>query len=120
MTKRRWLAVAGVLGVAACMTLLVLALMPAGPGVTKANFDRIKAGMNRAEVEELFGRPADTRSLHGGLKIRHTVEIWRGVEGDASIISDESRGVVADERFHEWSPRHEGILQRVRRWLRLS
>ena len=117
MTKRRWLAVAGVLGIVASMTLLVLVLKPAGPGVTKANFDRIKAGMNRAEVEQLFGRPADTSHLHGGLKIRHTVEVWHGVAGVATIISDEARGLVTDE---EWSPRDENILQRVRRFLRLS
>lgn len=117
MTKRRWLAIAGVLGILACMTLLVLVLKPAGPGVTKTNFDRIKAGMSRAEVEELFGRPADARYLHGGLKIRHTVEVWHGVEGEATIISDEARGLVAKE---EWSPRDANILQRVLRLLRLS
>jgi hypothetical protein len=124
MTKRRWhafaFAVAGVFGVVAGTTLLVLVLLLAGPGVTKANFDRIKAGMSRAEVEMLFGRPADARYLHGGLKIRHTVEVWHGVEGEAEIVSDEAQGVVADEAWSAWSPRDEGILQRVRRLLGLS
>jgi hypothetical protein len=117
MMKWRWLAIAGVLGVVACMTLLVLGLMPAGPGVTKANFDRIQAGMSRTEVEDFFGRPADTKTLHGGRKIRHTVEGWQGDGGNAAITSDEARGVVAEK---EWFPRDESILQRVRRWLRLS
>lgn len=63
MRKRRLLAVAGVLSVVAWLALLVLALKPADPGVTKANFDRIKVGMSRAEVEEIFGRPADATHL---------------------------------------------------------
>jgi len=73
--------------------------------------------MSRAEVEDIFGRSADTTALHGGRKIRHTVEGWSGVEGNAAITSDEAQGIVAEK---EWFPRDESILQRVRRWLRLS
>jgi hypothetical protein len=116
MRKRLILATVAV-AVIACIVLAALATLPPRSGVTKANFDRIKAGMSRAEVEELFGRPADTSYLHGGLKIRHTVEVWHGVEGEATIICDEARGLVADE---QWSARDESILQRVRRLLRLS
>ena len=41
---------------AACFSvpLLVAALMPPTPGVTKANFDRIKVGMVRQEGESFF------------------------------------------------------------------
>ena len=37
------------------VALGVLAMLPPGPGVTKANFDRIEKGMTTAQVKEIFG-----------------------------------------------------------------
>jgi hypothetical protein len=55
MRMNRWLWLgAGVLA-AALVAVVVLALWPPTPGVTKANFDRIEAGMTRDEVRRLIG-----------------------------------------------------------------
>jgi hypothetical protein len=63
MTKKRLLLIAAVplaivVTLAIGVTLGVLVMLPPRPGVTKANFDSIKPGMKKAEVEEIFGREA--------------------------------------------------------------
>jgi hypothetical protein len=57
MTKKRWIVLAGMLAACVGLTLAVLALLPAGPGVTPANIERIENGMTQAEVEEILGSP---------------------------------------------------------------
>jgi hypothetical protein len=54
-TKKRLLLIA-VPPLSIAVTLGVLAMLPPGPGVTKANFDRIEKEMTRAEVEQVFGQ----------------------------------------------------------------
>ena len=53
--RKRWLLAAGTMAGLVGVVLVVLAMLPPGPGVTKANFDRIKIGMTKIEVEEIFG-----------------------------------------------------------------
>src|SRR5271155_206271 len=55
MRKIRWLLLGLLLACIAGVVLVVLALLPPPPGVTKENFDRIENGMTRAEVEAIFG-----------------------------------------------------------------
>src|SRR5436190_14192317 len=57
MTKKRLLLIA-TLPLAIGVTLGVLAMLPPGTGVTKANFDRINEGMTREDVEAIFGGPS--------------------------------------------------------------
>ena len=62
--------------------------LPPGPGVTQANFDRVRDGMTRDEVGILFGRPPDLNwqcGEHG------SVDIWfvGSERGD-----DEFRGAI--------------------------
>jgi hypothetical protein len=61
ITKKRVLLIAS-LPLAAALVLGVLAMLPARPGATKANYDRIEIGMPKVEVERMFGRSAP-RSL---------------------------------------------------------
>ena len=58
MRKRLILASATVLALA-CIVLATLAMLPPRPGVTKANFDRIKIGMTTMEVEAIFGESTE-------------------------------------------------------------
>jgi hypothetical protein len=55
MRKNRWLLLGLLLASIVGVVLLVLALLPPSPGVTKVNFDRIEVGMTRAEVEVILG-----------------------------------------------------------------
>ena len=116
MKWRYWLIIAGLLGLIATIILVVFMWTPDEPGVTKANFDRIGAGMSRADVEALFDRQPDASSIHGGYKVRHTVDAWDGADGTAVIIFHEERAVVV-EKERSWHER--SLFGRVRRRLGL-
>jgi hypothetical protein len=51
-----------VAGLAALAGAAALALWPRADRVTRANFDRIRVGMSRAEVEAILGPPGDYRT----------------------------------------------------------
>src|SRR4051812_14832933 len=57
MTKKRYLAVVGLLAILIAAGFGVTLILPPARGVTKANFNRIYTGMTKAEVEQVFGRP---------------------------------------------------------------
>jgi hypothetical protein len=65
MLKNRWIMATGMLGGIVCAGFLVLALLPARPAVTQANFDRLKEGMTQGEVEAIFGGPPKCKSSNG-------------------------------------------------------
>jgi len=86
MTKKRLLLIAS-LPVAVVAILGVSAMLPARPGVTRANFDRLKNGMTAADAEQVFGcraTPELTRTF-----MEHRVwepDSWQGwVAVDKSI-----------------------------------
>jgi hypothetical protein len=108
-----------VVAVVSVALLLVVAarlvlLPPANPRITEANFQRIKAGMRREEVEAILGRPGDYRTgptfglyTSGPLFIvtpatsDATPLEWRGDEVEISawvdpdgVVLDSSRGFV--------------------------
>jgi outer membrane protein assembly factor BamE (lipoprotein component of BamABCDE complex) len=58
VTKTRLLLIVFLPLTAVAVSVGMLAMLPPGPGVTKANFDRIEKGMTRAQVEEIMGRPS--------------------------------------------------------------
>jgi hypothetical protein len=60
MTKKRWIVLAGMLEACVFLTLVVPALLPPRPGVTRANFERIEDGMTPEEVEMILGGPRDS------------------------------------------------------------
>jgi outer membrane protein assembly factor BamE (lipoprotein component of BamABCDE complex) len=108
------LAALGLLAVVAC------ALLPSGPGVTKANFYRIEDGMSLAQVEALLG-PPDYNSpsgrnwellYNGKTHVGHTRRVWGGDDGGARIDFDEEGRVFSKT----WVDNPESFLDRLRRW----
>jgi hypothetical protein len=111
--KRRYVISAAIL--AACLGIIlgVLAMLPPQPGVTKANFDRVKIGMAWAEVDEIFGQAASERStLGGGLS---NLASYGGDHG-ASAHIDYCDDVVTRK---EWIDSTETFVGKLRRWLHL-
>jgi hypothetical protein len=120
MTKKRFLLLAA-LPFAVCVALGVLvmvsAMVPPSPGITKANFNRIQDGMMLAEVEEIFG--------HGGVSIdgQKTEQFaagegylfWRADDGSSASIEFEDDCVTRKD----WHESNETILDKLRRWLHL-
>jgi hypothetical protein len=88
-------------------------LWPQPSRVTKANYDRIKIGMSRAEVEAIFGPPGDYTSgpvrSRSGMVIdysdmefvqrleRENLWWWATDDGSADISFDKGNQVIAME-----------------------
>jgi hypothetical protein len=114
MTKKRWIVLDGMLTACVCLTLAVLALLPARPRVTPANIVRIEDGMTLEEVETILGGPGEC--LHGptlSVKWDHPYnESW------VAVGFDDANRVKAI--YWEPPPRpRETFMQKVRRLLRL-
>ena len=101
------------------MTLGVLALLPAGSGVTKKNFDRIEKGMTLAEVEGIFGKPSSAMVVAGAdielVNLFPKYHYWLRDDGAEAWIGF-SDFVVSDM---EWRESNETNLERIRRWLHM-
>ena len=94
------------------MILGTLAVLPARPGVTKANFHRIQEGMTRAEVEETFGtRGVKFTTLNGLEFVR-----WVGDDGSSVNFVFENDSVT----WKNWRTRSETMPDKIRRWLYLA
>jgi len=94
MTKKRWLLVAACLASLIVVPTVVTALLPPGPGTTKANFDRVEVGMTKAEVEAILGAPSKHKlppPAPGGMKPGHSRQLWGGNSGQIAV------GIVFDE-----------------------
>jgi hypothetical protein len=90
----------------------VLAMLPARPGVTKGNFDRIENGMTLAEVDKIFGKPG---SFGNDLPTRTSaLSSWRSENDELACIFFD-HGIVYDKEWHG-----ETIIDRIRRWLHLA
>jgi hypothetical protein len=95
----------------ACIVLVLLAIQPSPPGVTKANFDRIEIGMARADVETILG---SSKSI----KVRHYEEFY-------NVKDQWNQGAFVWFDEHDktikmlWVDSDETILQKLRRWLHL-
>ena len=122
-TRKRLLLSAPLLAVLVCMVLIALAMLPAKPGVTKANFDRIEIGMTKEEVDSFFGpppmAPIRTPNAPGG----ETVWLWRSHHVDVEINFRDSRvtegGKVVGGKVvtKTWEGREESLTEKIRRWL---
>jgi hypothetical protein len=60
--RRRKLIVAFAVGLMALVGVVAVVAWPRGNRITRENFDRIKDGMSRAEVEAILGPPGDYSS----------------------------------------------------------
>jgi hypothetical protein len=110
--KKRYGTLAGFLATSVCLTLATLAMLPPRPGVTKANFDRIKIGMAEEDVFETFGKkePAGAYPSAGGSGC-----VWNNDDGSSADIEFDLNFKV---RKTSWSTPTEGIGEKLCRWIR--
>jgi hypothetical protein len=107
--KRLLLAVGGIAALVG-VTLGVLALLPARPGVTRENFDRIEIGMTRAEVEAILGPPTD---FFTGWPFPEPNEpIWENDRADEGQIQFDEDSRVKAKDWHEM-PDDRGVFERL-------
>lgn len=99
-------------GLVGFVAVLWLTQEPDGPGVTRANCDRIKEGMKKHEVESLLGGPPKTDGLVL-FSSDSNREFWEGKYG---AISVRFAGDVVESAY--WIP-NESFLTYCRRWLGL-
>jgi len=82
-------------------------LMSNGPGVTKANFDRIEEEMTLQEVEQILGRPGTY--TWGGY-------YWQADDGAKAFVVF-VKGDSAGQK--NWNDSTESPLDKICRWLHL-
>jgi outer membrane protein assembly factor BamE (lipoprotein component of BamABCDE complex) len=81
---------------ARCVALAVLAvvcmcLAGCGSKITRANFDKIKTGMSRNDVEAILGSPTET---FGNKKT--TTAIWQDEENGVTVIFRDDKVALHD------------------------
>ena len=117
--KKRLLAITAILAAVVGAIVLSLALLPARPAVTKANFDRLEIGMSLDDVNAAFGGPhsisvsmpmaseqiADPRVLEFSLA-------WHGADGVVTFSEKEMR--VINTTFYD---EPTSFYQKLQRWL---
>jgi hypothetical protein len=114
MKEKRLLLIASAIAAVVGVTLGVLALLPPRPGVTKENFDRIKEGMTRAEVEAIFGEPPNSRIWNifekgdGGL-----FEWDNAYSGDSARITLDGEGRVVTREWLDGWPDDRTFFQKM-------
>jgi hypothetical protein len=113
MTTKKRLILISTLLLAIAVTLGVFAMLPAGPGVTKANFDRIHEGMTKAEVEKIFGREGKEGARSGV----ETSFLWAADDGRWSTNIWFANNCVTEKHWHNSD---EPIFKRIRRLLHLQ
>lgn len=114
MSKKRRFIVVGAAAVACVgVALLVWALLPDSK-VTKANYDRVAAGMTRAEVRDLFG--ADGSPFHGYPDKGPFTYVWESEDGSFAVIAFDRDQRVAEKL--KWGESTETVFARLRRLLR--
>jgi hypothetical protein len=105
------------------------ALWP-GPGITRVNFGKIRAGMTERDVEDLLGCPAGDyregevlgwRPAAGGWQAEEITyrRSWFGNDLFIHVQFDESDRVVGAFAVETWSPNPPPV-QRLRHWLGLG
>ena len=110
MTKNRLILLASV-PLTFAVTLGVLAMLPPGPGVTKANFDRIREGMTYDEVEHILGQEGIHRERREAV-----LYYWEADNGSQAWIQFQGDFCVVEKRWHDSD---ETFFDKIRRWLRL-
>lgn len=114
--SRKWWAVVGVV-VAAGLVSSTSWFLADRPGITHANFRRIREGDTAAQVEEVFGVPscAPPDYHRDRLPRGHRREVWEG-EAGAAIVTFDAAGQVVTAVWDDYSL---SLLDRVRRALHL-
>jgi hypothetical protein len=111
--KKKWLIITAASLLAGFgALLLVLALLPARPGVTKENFDRIELGMTRTEVEAIFGNGSD-KSFISDMQEN---QMWHTGRDDTALIRFSLNGRVTEKSWDITSD-DRSLLQKIRELL---
>jgi hypothetical protein len=116
MSKRVFLFGVGIalLGLGLAFTDRVLSLRP---GVTEANYKRLRVGMTMAEVAAILGQPEPRQPQvnSNGVRIEGGLHVWRGQDGAYVLTFGRKRvGCIAWQGPTRSSP---GLLARLRSWL---
>ena len=111
MTKKSLLQIGGFLAACACLPLGVVAIMPPSRGGTEAKLERIKSGMAKEEVEDIFGAQG-------------TEFPWMGVDSFSWPVDDGGFVAIWFESGHvrsvyRYDP-EETTFQIICRWLDFS
>jgi hypothetical protein len=95
----------------------IMAMLPPQPGVTKANFNRIKEGMTLAEVEAIFSF-ANAKVTNDPDPVSSTLwgDTWFSDDRDIAVVVWFNNATVVGK---EWHGPSETFLDRLRRWLHL-
>jgi len=113
MKRKLYIVLCGILASIACTLLVAFVFIPARPGVTKGNFDRIKLGMTKAEVAAILGKPKfsepERRSdlwceLWQHPNLGHACEVFYLNDGVESMHWTDSKETVS-EWLLRWSYR---------------
>jgi hypothetical protein len=107
MRKRSFI-VAALFAALVSVGFVAALLLSDGPGVTKANFDRIEEGMTLQEVEQILGRPG--KLTWGGYS-------WEAEDGATVFVVFDFDGASAGPK--SWADSRETPLDKIRRWLHL-
>jgi hypothetical protein len=120
-TKKRRLLLIAAVPLTIAVILGVLAMLPPGSGVSKANIDRIEKGMTLAQVEEIFGEKRKLMgNLGGSLPFAPDARDDPLFQRDAAAGSSAIIEVVDDCVTRKlWLLSDETILDKIRRWLHL-
>lgn len=115
MTRRRLLQSAGALFAFAMAGLVVVAMLPPSPGVTKANFDRISEGMTLEEVMTIFdNRRPQIISPGTGALPEDCLYYWVGRNGTAAALMFDS-----DQKMTTKQWVYPPLLESLRGWVPL-
>ena len=109
-TRKRLILIAS-LPLVIAVALGVLAMLPPGPGVTKANFDRIEKGMTMVEVKRIFGEEGTPFLMWSA----RDWKCWQADDGSDAFVE------VVDDCAGEkhWTDSNETFFNKIRRWLHL-
>jgi len=84
-----------------------------GPGVTKANFERIKEQMTLDEVQEMFGK--NGIAFHG--YVDTSAYCWENEDHSYAIVFfDDDRKVIAAAQWQDSTESIGAKIRRVTRW----
>ena len=110
MNRKRSIVVCGIVVSIACVLLITYAVLPARPGVTKTNYDRIELGMTKADVAAIMGKPGFSQPD----RIPDSwVEMWQHAGmGHACVITYRNDGVGS----MRWTDSKETVTETLLRW----
>lgn len=115
MTRRKKLAVAGIVVALAISTVAVVAVAVRGPSLER-RLEQVREGMTLAEVVGIMGEPPAHDNLVDRMLDKVAIKAWGNRRGLATVDFDENMTVVS-KRFSPIEP--TGFLDRVLAWLGL-